>query len=331
MENKVETAITTAFNQESAAGGVIDVPSSGDEQKSKEKKENKEKKKEKIEVGVRLTVQNISEINTASQVFTCRFKIKLVWFASDEDIESWENGGKDNIEWIPPSFAPAIHWQNALTPPDISLKDERDRYYEIQKKLDKNSGRKICAYDFSAIGTFTETFELKSFPFDIQDMSIFMKLQNKGASARCNFVPDFTTKEFSKFQLSNTVTTEWTIHPPMIEFGWTDKRASKEGKQYSLFVAKFKMERNSNFYLSRVCVYLAMLSFLSLTAFAIGVGDVGDRLGVNFTMLLAIIAYQLVCIVNCHCFFLFLFLFLFFFCALSKIKTKTNRNNILLL
>ena len=108
-------------------------------------------------------------------------------------------------------------------------------------------------------------------------------------------MPDWTTNEFCKFQLTNSVTTEWTIHPPMLEFGWSDSRESKQGFVYPLFVAKFKMERNYRFYLTRVCSYLAMLSFLSLTAFAITVDSVGDRLGVNFTMLLAIIAYQLVC------------------------------------
>ena len=62
--------------------------------------------------------------------------------------------------------------------------------------------------------------------------------------------------------------------------------------------AKIKIERNTNFYLSRVCVTLALFSILSLTIFSIPADGVADRLAIMFTVLLTVVAYQLVCITN---------------------------------
>ena len=249
-----------------------------------------------LRVGVVMTMNSISEINTASQSFNCRFHLRFVWVASDEDIDSWENkGGKDDTEWMP-SFIPQIIFPNALTKPDMSLKDGTQRHYKINKKQrDKKTGAPYIHYDCIVQGTFTEIFELQSFPFDCQDMTMMIKLVNKDGMKKYRFVPHpGSTPVFAKFQLSNSVTTEWTMHEPTLEFGFTDPSASRYRQSYPLVIAKFRMERNSSFYLTRVCVYLAMLSALSLTTFGINVDEVGDRLSVDFTMLLAIIAYQLV-------------------------------------
>ena len=162
-----------------ASGDKLDVAVQLSEQKDSKDGGNK---KEILEIGVRCTIQNITEINTSAQTFTCRMKFKLLWFASPQDIESWESGGKDDLEWQPVSFVPTIMFTNALTPPEITVKDERDRLYEIMKKADKPTGKKLVGYDFSVFGTFMEMFELKSFPFDTQDMTMFLRLTNKGGS-----------------------------------------------------------------------------------------------------------------------------------------------------
>ena len=253
-----------------------------------------------LELGVQCTVENISDINTSTQTFGCRIKFKICWEATPEDIESWNNGGKNDVNWVPRSFKPALTWPNAMDPPIVTHKDDYDRYYTC---VDKSiiDGKLLVSYDFLAHGVFVEPFELYAFPFDTQDLRVELKLDHKSKNKKdptkvsFRFVPSLAASDFIKFDLTNSVTTEWAVHPPIAEFGWTDPKESKKGHRYPLFQAKVKIERNTGFYLSRVCVTLALFSILSFTIFAIPADGVADRLAIMFTVLLTVIAYQLVC------------------------------------
>ena len=104
--------------------------SAGDEEE-KEKKLIKNEKEARADgilcIGVHMSMHGISDINTTSQTFNCRFLFRLTWIASDEDIDAWENnGGKDDPEWKP-SFVPQMIFPNALQNQKYHIKmDHKD-------------------------------------------------------------------------------------------------------------------------------------------------------------------------------------------------------------
>ena len=120
-----------------------------------------------------------------------------------------------------------------------------------------------------------------------------MKLGNKGGTNKTAFMPDPSKKNFGKLDLSNLTLIEWNVHPTLVEFGETDAALSKSGdKKYPLFIMRVKVERKYQFYLQRIALILAALSLSSLTSYAVSVGDVADRLGIDFTLLLTVVAFQ---------------------------------------
>ncbi len=125
------------------------------------------------------------------------------------------------------------------------------------------------------------------------DLPLIMKLGNQGGTKKNALSPDISKKNFGKVDLSNLTLIEWNIHPTLIEFGETDPALSKSGnKAYPLFVIRIKVERRWQFYIQRIVLILAALSLSSLTAYAVDVGDVADRLGIDFTLLLTVVAFQ---------------------------------------
>ena len=119
-----------------------------------------------------------------------------------------------------------------------------------------------------------------------------MKLGNKDGSDKNVLMPDIAKKNFGKVDLANCMMTQWIVHPTMVEFGETDKSLSKNGLTYPLLIMRIKVERRYQFYLLRIALILAVLSLSSLTSYAVDVGEVADRLSIDFTLLLTIVAFQ---------------------------------------
>ena len=96
-----------------------------------------------------------------------------------------------------------------------------------------------------------------------------------------------------ELDLSSLTLIEWNIQPTIAELGETDATLSKAGnKTYSLYIMRIKVERRYQFYLQHIPLILVALSLPSLTAYFVNVGDVADRLGFDFTLLLTVVAFQ---------------------------------------
>lgn len=236
------------------------------------------------QVGLRFTLDNITDISTSNQSFRAIFRMVFRWVADEKDEKTYD---ADNASWEP-KWKPKLAFKNAIDQPDVSVKPGKDRFYYLVD----HDNKKWVEYTFRCEGTFMEPFELKAFPFDCQDLSIILELGNKGGIDKYVLTPDPSTTSFAKFNLGLCVLTEWILHPPMLEFGLSHPDSSKNSTVRPLFIAKLKMQRNYKFYLNRVCLFLALLSLLTLCSFANDVASVVDRLSLDFTLLLSLAAYQ---------------------------------------
>ena len=258
-------------------------------------------------VYVQANVLSVSDVDTVTQTYNVEAAFKLRYAASKQDKQNWaiyndlvsdetkdeesiatnNNMNGDKPDEFIPKYIPKLSFPNA-SECELNIKDGNKEFFKIMK-----DDPDFIVYDFQIRCTFGDTFELENFPFDCQDLPIMMKLGNQGGTKNNALMPDITKKNFGKVDLSNCVLTQWKIHPTLIEFGETDPALSKSGnKAYPLFVLRIKVERRYQFYLQRIALILAALSLSSLTAYAVDVGDIADRLGIDFTLLLTVVAFQ---------------------------------------
>ena len=211
--------------------------------------------------------------------------------ADTTTVFSSELTGVNTTEFMP-EFLPRITFPNA-TDFEIMFKTGNTEYFEfIESGGDFETDQII--YNFQIRSTFREYFELDSFPFDCQDLPIRMKLGGDAYRTDYRFLPDKSRKVFAKMDLSTCVSTEWTFHPTMYEFGFTDPSLSKRGNSFPLYINRIKIERRYQFYFQRIALLLCLLSISALSSFTVDVDNKEDRLGIDFTLLLTVVAYQVV-------------------------------------
>ena len=199
--------------------------------------------------------------------------------------------GGSGHEFVP-EFVPRITFPNA-TDFKIMLKTGNSNYFGLVEAGTEFETDQII-YNFQIRCTFREYFELDSFPLDCQDLPIIMKLGGDANSKNYRFLPDNTRKVFAKMDLSTCVFTEWDVHPTIYEFGSTDPSLSKRGITYPLYINRIKVERKYQFYFQRIALILGFLSMAALSSFSIDLDNKEDRLGIDFTLLLTIVAFQVV-------------------------------------
>ena len=206
----------------------------------------------------------------------------------DNDDEQKRESGKGND--FEPEYHPRITFPNA-SEIEFSLKDGKKKFVFVEAGDEFDTDQ--VQYNFEIRATFNEYFELDSFPFDCQDLPIIMKLGGKGNSKNCRFLPDESRKIFAKMNLTTCVSTEFQFYPLVYEFGLTDAAASKRNKQFPLYINRIKIGRKYQFYIQRIALILMLLSIAELSSFSLGVDERADRLAVDFTLLLTVIAYQI--------------------------------------
>jgi len=273
-----------------------------------------------LDIHVVSNVKSIYDIDTVKQTFSVEAKYKLRWDATERDRQRWRQhqavkgattmpaetkeeesagfrprGGSTLIavkEDFTPDFLPRIVFPNASNV-TLSLKSGNKVFFKLEEAGDQYEASQII-YDFQIRCTFREFFELKSFPFDCQDLPIIMKLGGDADSSNYRFLPDAVRPVFGKVELENSVFTEWHVSRTMYEFGHTDVSLSKKGKTYPLYINRVKVQRQSGFYIQRIVLVLAFLSLGSLSSFAVNWDTVEDRLSIDFTILLTVVAFQYV-------------------------------------
>ena len=131
-----------------------------------------------------------------------------------------------------------------------------------------------CAY----VSKFQEHFELKEFPFDVQDLS--MKLSLNSSRTWDKF--DLCVHEviFNKEALELA---EWDMYAPVIH------RDSEKSTTITL-----KVGRKSYYYISNIFGLLLILGVCTLFVFAVPADELADRLSLILTLLLTVVAFKFV-------------------------------------
>ena len=132
-----------------------------------------------------IKIKRISAIDTTSETFRCRFHYYLTWLASKSEYDSYL---LDSDNYIP-SWIPKIELTNAaeihkhIRGSNYSIKSNKSVGFNDEWRISRN----YLGFDpfygkwnrvrFEGDITFAEELELESFPFDCQDLSLYIKVE----------------------------------------------------------------------------------------------------------------------------------------------------------
>jgi len=258
----------------------------------------KKKQRSKKIVFLEVKIKRISAIDTSRETFRCRFHYYLTWLAS---LEEW-TAFKADKEKYAPEWTPSIDLTNAaevhqhFQGSDYVIKSNKSPGFNDEWRIDSEylgfaaRNGKWNRVRYEADVTFAEELELESFPFDCQDLSIFMKVEKDTIDA-CDVVAFPREGDFCLLDPQFSVLSEWFLENLVTEFGFTDPLKSKSLRCYSIVSVHIKASRRWEAHVGMIIVTFCMFT-LGLGTFSQGTSpeQLGERLGFCVTFLLADVA-----------------------------------------
>ena len=128
--------------------------------------------------------------------------------------------------------------------------------------------------------TCREIFELEAFPFDCNDLTLQLRLNDPQTWDKFDL-----TIQIVQFNKAALYQTEYDICAPCIERGSPNHKVSD---------VHLRVSRLAQYYVQNIVVMMFSLSLLGLLAFIMEVQDLGDRVSTVLTVILTAVAFKFV-------------------------------------
>mmetsp|Transcript_9419 Transcript_9419/g.14433 ORF Transcript_9419/g.14433 Transcript_9419/m.14433 type:complete len:400 (+) Transcript_9419:56-1255(+) len=242
-----------------------------------------------IYVGVRMRLDQISEISTVDQSYTVHGLLELDWLASEEEKQRDAASSSANpYKPDPPCFWPAF--QNTVEfstiKEDWEISDDKWNVHSIWFK-----------------GKFTESFEVQNFPFDVQDMTFVFFVENY--MKRVILVP--YREQGQTFQLNRTYLSiqDWDIVHNDANFRAIDWGMARTGKPSAPWMEvpgdyastvffRVQARRKSYAFSVRILFWMFMLSLITFGQAGMDATDIEGRLAYSIGLVFAVVAFQII-------------------------------------
>jgi len=171
--------------------------------------------------------------------------------------------------------------------PEIQLYNVKEGQDPDASKPKKGDAGFNWYYRIRFKGTFRQQFKLQAFPFDVQELTVRVRLKNEcklvhvpwgptGDAASCD--PGAIEEDFKLKRAEVRAT-----YLPSYKFG---KLCGYDPEAQVVFTVK----RNAEYWIYNYGYLMSMVCTFAFAAFSLPIGDVGDRLGVGFTLNLTVVA-----------------------------------------
>merc|ERR1712007_200229 len=136
-------------------------------------------------------------------------------------------------------------------------------------------------------GTFRQNYDLTNFPFDSQELTVRVRLKSECRlihlpwgldRTACSCDPGALDDEFD-LKRADVRNSYW----PSYKFG-------KLGGYDPEALVIFGVDRKPDYWVTNFGAFMSFVASFCLAAFALSCGDVGDRLGIGFTLNLTVVA-----------------------------------------
>jgi len=210
-----------------------------------------------LEVGVAVKVISISHVDMANNTFDADFNLNIAWKGEVDD------------------------------KPEVQIYNMREEQDKDEADVKKGEAGFDHYYRVHFKATFRHHLKLRSFPFDVQELTVRVRFKKEctlvplpwgpfGDAVACD--PDAIEEDF--------ILKRAEVRPmylPSYKFG---KLGGYDPEAQVVFV----MKRNADYWLFNYGYLMSIVCTFAFAAFTLPVGDVGDRLGVGFTLNLTVVA-----------------------------------------
>jgi len=240
-------------------------------------------------VGVMVKWLNLYDVNVLDGTFKARFILEVKWF--DVKFVSSEYDSLIN-RVVPVTTCPVLCFENcvALHESAFQMDHLSDGYGKEQEATLRRNGSSdppgLLMRSGHFTGTFSETFELKHFPFDAQCLTIKIRMWGAGVDSTPDYGRIFVIMD-NDLQESIGDNAEWNIHSPLSKT--IGKHYEKQALEMILVV-----QRKPWHYIRTISIPLFFLVSCTFTSVLLDSSSLNDRLAIIFTMLLTVVAFKLV-------------------------------------
>eukprot|EP01084_Bolivina_argentea_P205168 350553_1 len=257
---------------------------------------------ERMEVGLRLRIDQIDVIDTVNQVYKVRCTLDMDWEATEDDIRNAQQSPDTYV----PQKVPRIDPRNVIEK-EVDYKSWSNGNV-MKLHFDDKSGK---YYNFRRIEYFcvwTQEFAVKNFPFDVQDLVFVFQSREFNKSQLRVFVPSHLFDNFFRIETTYlSIKAEWVLayldcYVQMVDWKKASYKYTHSGPEFDKTGARIvprmcfrlQVERRAKPIMVRVIVWMCLLGILSFFMFSIPFYQTADRLGYAVTMVLAVVAFQFV-------------------------------------
>jgi hypothetical protein len=264
-----------------------------------------------------ITVHKVGQIDAISQTFGAELGLHLYWFEPglvgtklEREIEYIDPEEKHS-DGKPKVLLPTLHYENSVA--------DKATVSEISPELRKEFPAGVVHWEERARGTFTELFELETFPFDVQTLSISMRINSKLDSLRKRYACDLheyvkgkcDPAKYPNVQYANDFAVhvkesvrmaEWRIYKPTVDLsGAKAKKKDKEGKvvpreefikKCDTYCLNIILRRRHIYYSANVMAMMGCICTLGLTVYVVPVTDFVGRSSIVLTLMLTAVAFK---------------------------------------
>eukprot|EP01084_Bolivina_argentea_P091056 163972_1 len=229
----------------------------------------------KLEVGLKFEIYEITHIDTSGQKYGIRGLMRITWKATKNDVKNFQKD-KDNYT---AEFEPRISFTNYID----------STSHEYRRTVIKKGYNEKCLHTNA---TYTDEFNVASFPFDSQDLVIALT-QTVNTTSIIN-VPSHIENNYIRFDKTWSSITNWTIVGVDASKVELETKSFDIGAIYEIVMFRIQIKRKWQGIIYRLLLWLLFLGLMSWATFAVDASDIGDRLSYSITMALTIVAFQFI-------------------------------------
>lgn len=239
-------------------------------------------RKDQVIIDLRVFIYSIENINTLRQEMVCEFLLSANWF---EKLTFYKRHPSGDIDWDQ-MWNPRLYFPNAVEM--RSSLNKRVVFTDAVKK------KIMIQWSYRVKGRFKCPFDITSFPFDDQVLSIHVS--SYWSDSVVKFRQEMSIGNSISSALSNFADSgQWVLQQyilsDVMDMKDTKETISTEIRE-PLFQFHVHAQRKYNYYLWNIAAMVNMISFLAFTSFAIDRDDIGKRLSVSLTLLLTVVAFK---------------------------------------
>jgi hypothetical protein len=267
---------------------------------------------EGTEVEILATVERIFNLDTIEQSFCAQVFVKMLWRcpqSEDEGGNALPTPDADDGDWVP-LWTPKYRFRNLLE----ELYDPKEFYTPVV--IDGNIYVKA---EIRHLMKIAEPLELKAFPVDCQDLKIellsrmsteqlklrpmrkHLRLKRYRRSMDAKFARRGSslgapTKdcEFARLQKEQCVLNDFDfVHKFPFNYNMYTL-CLDDDEEVSVVKMRINLQRKSFYYVLNVWFVVACIVSFVFCAWGLHPGDVGNRLSVDLTLVLTLVAFRLV-------------------------------------